>query len=546
MPYMLKTKGSEVCVHKKNPDGSAGKEIGCHPNRDAAKKQLSALYAKEGSTVQYSDVETFYLTLEDEVLSFADIKLDTQYRRGAAKSGVAMSDGSFPIPNCDYAMRAIRSIGRAPEGKRSSVRSHIRKRVKALGCKNVPEQWRTTNASERGIMHPVFQFADAIEDDSILWFHAFPFKTYQHPIYGEVEFTKEQADRMAANFATNVIGQELTSDYEHGLDSAKGSKASGTFKEVEVRDDGLWVAVEPTSEARQEIKDGAWRYFSVSFKDVWEHPETKEVHEDVLWGGGLTNFPYLKGVAPINFSDLAAEVAEKEHSEPGTLGPDNEPIPRERESEPVRFLPQTDPKSDENNPEGSKVMEEGELRELLGAGPDDDLKEHIAGLMSVQAEKEREKAKELEATAFSETYPDQAAELADLRDRNRKRDAKEFADSFAIIEKEGRRYTIPVPVREKLEAAHLEFSEGKMDVKNFTELSKELTETQLVELSERGTSVTPEDEDDAVLAKKLSEEATKVSKEEKMSFGDAVAKVSTEHPEWAEAYSRIARPRQLR
>jgi hypothetical protein len=55
-------------------------------------------------------------------------------RRKMAKDGRALPDGSFPIDNCADAEDAIRAQGRASYGKRARVRTHIRKRVRALGC----------------------------------------------------------------------------------------------------------------------------------------------------------------------------------------------------------------------------------------------------------------------------------------------------------------------------------------------------------------------------------------------------------------------------
>jgi len=58
-------------------------------------------------------------------------------RRKMAKKGTAMSDGSFPISDCEDVDNALRSLGRTNKS-RSSVISHIRKRAKALGCKMTP------------------------------------------------------------------------------------------------------------------------------------------------------------------------------------------------------------------------------------------------------------------------------------------------------------------------------------------------------------------------------------------------------------------------
>lgn len=59
----------------------------------------------------------------------------TEQRRRYAKSGIALPDGSFPIPDCGAAKDAISSQGRGqtPDSQRRVV-AHIRKRVRALGC----------------------------------------------------------------------------------------------------------------------------------------------------------------------------------------------------------------------------------------------------------------------------------------------------------------------------------------------------------------------------------------------------------------------------
>jgi hypothetical protein len=58
-----------------------------------------------------------------------------EQRREYARRGIALPDGSFPIPDCAAAEDAIRSQGRGqtPASQRR-VRRHIRKRVRALGC----------------------------------------------------------------------------------------------------------------------------------------------------------------------------------------------------------------------------------------------------------------------------------------------------------------------------------------------------------------------------------------------------------------------------
>ena len=54
-------------------------------------------------------------------------------REKAAEKGEALPDGSFPIRNVSDLKNAIHAYGRAKPAKRAAVRSHIKKRAKALG-----------------------------------------------------------------------------------------------------------------------------------------------------------------------------------------------------------------------------------------------------------------------------------------------------------------------------------------------------------------------------------------------------------------------------
>jgi hypothetical protein len=71
-----------------------------------------------------------------------------------AKKGVAMPDGSFPIPNRGSLGDAIRAVGRArpntPE-QRAKVRRHIIKRARALGATDmIPDTWRSNGTMTDG------------------------------------------------------------------------------------------------------------------------------------------------------------------------------------------------------------------------------------------------------------------------------------------------------------------------------------------------------------------------------------------------------------
>jgi hypothetical protein len=67
--------------------------------------------------------------------------IDMEERRRMGTSGVAMPDGSFPIPDVSHLESAIR-LARTPE-----QRSHVMKRAKALGKSNmIPDAWTKSAA----------------------------------------------------------------------------------------------------------------------------------------------------------------------------------------------------------------------------------------------------------------------------------------------------------------------------------------------------------------------------------------------------------------
>jgi len=139
------------------------------------------------------------------------------------------------------------------------------------------------------------------DGSSVSMFQAFPYGTYHHPTYGKIDFTVEKATEMTSGVNNKVRGQDLDIDYDHKQHSGE---AAGWVKAAEARSDGLWLSVEWTKKATQLIKDKAYRYFSPEFDWKWKHPQTQEVHSNVLFGGGITNRPFLKGIMPINLSEF--------------------------------------------------------------------------------------------------------------------------------------------------------------------------------------------------------------------------------------------------
>jgi hypothetical protein len=66
-------------------------------------------------------------------------------RRRYARQGIAMEDGSFPIPDRESLQDAIHAVGRARPNTpqhRAAVRRHIIGRARALGAMSmIPHTW---------------------------------------------------------------------------------------------------------------------------------------------------------------------------------------------------------------------------------------------------------------------------------------------------------------------------------------------------------------------------------------------------------------------
>jgi hypothetical protein len=83
----------------------------------------------------------------DETVEFAEIS--DKARQRLAKEGKALPDGSYPIRNVGDLKNAIKAYGRANEEDRAKVRTHIRKRARALGKEDlIPENWKAASTQE--------------------------------------------------------------------------------------------------------------------------------------------------------------------------------------------------------------------------------------------------------------------------------------------------------------------------------------------------------------------------------------------------------------
>ena len=126
-----------------------------------------------------------------------------------------------------------------------------------------------------------------------------------HPQYGNINIKEKNLDGFIASFYANVRGVDLAVDQEHKPEEG----AEGWFKRVwkVPRTDGdgysLMAEIQWTWRGEQLIRDGIYRYFSPEFDFEWTDPETGEKYKNVLFGGALTNRPFIKHMEPIILSE---------------------------------------------------------------------------------------------------------------------------------------------------------------------------------------------------------------------------------------------------
>lgn len=416
--------------------------------------------------------------------------------------------------------------------------------------------------------HMFFCFADAtqIPSEGVVWIEAIEAKTYVTPKYGPVEITEAKLQNFVKNFHDGVRGQEVALGFEHGLDVAKGDKASGWIRDAKTENNKLLLGVEFTEPAKKEIGDKEWKYFSLEWEDEWLHPDGM-TFEDVMMGGTLTNRPVAKGLMPINFSEiitddltLVSESKELEHSEPGSGSP---PTPRtdedgsddaairggwRRETPPIAVDPEdvvvlNNSNGNGNGKGGNKLpsfeIPEKEAQELLRVL---DLPVDADGVKVVEKSKLMfgelhdlrisQEATEQEKQ-FAEKYPQYWEQHNKLMKRDRENSARAFSETVQKIRKtEGyglkdTKQGLSTVALEKVQEVHKKFSEDKATLEDFEECIKAITNGGIVMFGELGS-----DKDDDSIPEIDSDSPGGVAAGRKL-FSEVVSKVQREHEDWS-------------
>jgi len=409
--------------------------------------------------------------------------------------------GKPDLPHVRNALARLNQVQGMPAAAKSRVKAMLQR---ILGRQdNLEPQTIVQSLAEPG-------------DDGLIWVHAFNYRKYAHPEYGEIDFTKDVANEMASNFTGNVLEREVTWNYDHGKDPSKGTKAAATVQAVEVRDDGFYVGLKPTPTALKEIQDGEWRYVSVERLPEWDHPTSGDSFKNVLWGGAFTNTPFAKGIAPINLSDF--DLYERILNRP--------PAPPEPEPQ-----------------EGGDVVDRKALCERLGL-PEDSTDEAINSKIQALSEAAARNAPpEPQVQKLSETEPELYAEIMANREYRQEQEAQKFAEG--IRSPDGK--VLAVVHRDAVRDAKLKLEKGEITVGEFAQVMSEATSKGFVHMHEIGNVLNGNDDDKdtadkILLSQKFADGAAALAEKENIDYDQALVQYAAEHPEEAQAYQELRIP----
>lgn len=351
----------------------------------------------------------------------------------------------------------------------------------------------------------------SLDESQTTWMQAFPFGTYEHPLYGTIKMDADKAARMAFNIKSNVRGQDLDIDYDH---KERDGIAAGWISDAEVRTNGLYLKVSFTDRAKAHLAAKEYKYFSPEYADEWEDPRNKTKYQDVLLGGALTNRPFLKGILPINLSEMTMPTPPKGDSkvDPKLIrqflglaetATDDEVVAKLKEGPPKVDTPANEPKLTEPDPTLVKLAESNPA---------------IKAMLDAQA-------------AQTAQLAEQAKQIGVLAAANRLSEINQSLSDLSTT-----KYTIAPAAETKLREALIAAPRALSD--KIIEAAKELI-GGVVELGERGGRPAAEREETNGVSAFLSEVDKMVkASEDKMNVTDAASFVAANDPDLYDDYRK--------
>lgn len=223
-------------------------------------------------------------------------ELDANARKHIAESNFALpKEQKYPIHDLSHAKNALARASGKPE--EATVKAAVYKKWPSLNPSHKLEEG--VQMCERGFFKAqAIKLSEGVKNPDV---QVLRVGKFNHPKYGEFEITPLTLQEMKQNFDSKVRGVDVAFDFFHKSDE----EASGWPTDLYLlhNDTELWAKVDWTPVAQQKLSEREIRYFSPDFAFKWTDPETGKTFKNVLFGGGLTNRPFVKDMAAIVASE---------------------------------------------------------------------------------------------------------------------------------------------------------------------------------------------------------------------------------------------------
>jgi hypothetical protein len=285
---------------------------------------------------------------------------------------------------------------------------------------------------ERAVLH-VYQPTRLAEPPEWSPFLPVP-GTYQHPVYGELDFSPDAYSRIIDNFKSGIYDQRLPVNVEHDPQSAG---AVGWVVDLRLADSGAIEAqVEWTKRGRELIEDDRFKYVSAEIYPSWPDPVNPDtIFQDVAVGLALTTHPYFKErvLPPLVASEAVLTLAEagKESDMPDPKDQDEQveaPAEQAVETPPVQDVEKIEAPVDKDATTDTETVAQlsdriiADMKAKLGENPN--ISDPAVRRLAEDAARELAEARIKVKTAEAATAK-MLAENATLRQENR---LKTFSD----------------------------------------------------------------------------------------------------------------------
>lgn len=167
---------------------------------------------------------------------------------------------------------------------------------------------------------------------------------WNHPQYGPIVIEPRDITEFKDNFYRGLRRDICITEGHETMDE---KPAIGWIKTLIDRGtEGLFATMEWTKQGKTLLAEKQYKYFSPEFYSEYEDPETREIYENVLVGGALTNKPYFKSLKAVMLSEHGIknpsyqfnysnnmELKDIVIKSPGELTPEEQAFLRSKEAE---------------------------------------------------------------------------------------------------------------------------------------------------------------------------------------------------------------------